>query len=301
LEPWCASLRALPRTFAAGVPPDPVFESVLGPGLRVTCRDTVSRVRFLADFTPADARTEFGVLRFDPRTERFFHERADTRVRARIGEGFLIHARYEVAAACFEAAVGGRPVDRELSYPLVVALAAAGRSGEAERDWRAARERGAVLDAATIAARLLGRVTPVADAGGAARPEGSRGAMAPAEAPDTAVAALAPLAAAVLRAPWEAGPHHALGLALLGRGRVRESTFELAIAGGITHAAADLAWLGQGYEAMGALDEALAAYRRSLSAGLPTGLYESTRARFFALGGARASGEPGGGPSPSER
>jgi tetratricopeptide (TPR) repeat protein len=262
LEPWCESLRALPRTFAAGIPPEAAFESVLGPGLRVTCRDTVARVRFLADFTPADALTEFGVLRFEASAVRFFHERADARVRARIGQGFLIHGRYDVAAACFEAAAEGRPADRELSYPLVVALAAAGRGTEAERGWRAASTRGGVLDAATMAARLLGRATP---------------------APDSELAALAPLAAAALRAPWEAGPHRALGRALLTGGRAREATFELAVAGGITHDVADLAWLAQGYEAMGALDEALAAYQRALSAGLPGELYDSTRTRFLAL------------------
>ncbi|MEK7823502.1 MAG: hypothetical protein AAB290_00500, partial [Candidatus Eisenbacteria bacterium] len=100
---------------------------------------------------------------------------------------------------------------------------------------------------------------------------------------DTALAALAPLAAAALRAPWEAGPHRTLGRALLARGRAREATFELAVAGGITHDVADLAWLAQGYEAMGALDEALAAYQRALSAGLPGELYDSTRTRFLAL------------------
>jgi tetratricopeptide (TPR) repeat protein len=256
-------------------------------------------VRFLADFTPGDARTEFGVLRFDPQAVRFLHERADARVRARIGEGFLLHARYDVAAACFEAAADGRPVERELSYPLVVALAAAGRGTEAERTWRVARARGAVLDAPTIAARLLGRATPVADAGPAARAAGSSGGAASSAGPDTAVAALAPLAAAALRAPWEADPHRALGTALLARGRAREATFELAIVGGITHAAADLAWLGQGYEAMGALDEALSAFQHALSAGLPPGLYESTRARFLALARTQAAGGSLGAPAPS--
>src|SRR5262245_19530593 len=111
LEPWCASLRSLPRTFVAGLPPEPLFEQILGPGLRVSCRDTVSRVRFLAEFEPADAATDFGVLRFEPHSVRFLHERADARVRARIGEGFLVHARYEVAAACFAAAA---PIDRRL-------------------------------------------------------------------------------------------------------------------------------------------------------------------------------------------
>jgi tetratricopeptide (TPR) repeat protein len=281
LEPWCGSLRALPRTFAAGIPPEPAFESVLGPGLRVTCRDTVARVRFLAEFTPADARTDFGVLRYDAASVRFVHERADARVRARVGEGFLIHSRYDVAAACFEAATEGRPADRELSYPLAVALAAAGRGLESEQVWRAARGRGAVLEGITMAERMLGRVTPAVEVpGGAGTAAASR--VAP-PASDTALAALSPLATAVLAAPWEAGPHRALGRRLLALGRGREATFELAVAAGITHELDDLAWLAQGYEAMGALDEALAAYQRALSAGLPHDLYESTRTHFLAL------------------
>jgi hypothetical protein len=266
LEPWCGSIRSLPRTFAASLPDEPVFESVLGPGLRVTCRDTVARVRFLSEFTPADARTAFGVLRFDAAATRFVHERADLRVRALIGEGFLIHGRYDVAAACFEAAGDERPGDRELSYPLTVSLAAAGRAAEAERRWRAALARGGVLDAGTMAVRLLGRAAPPAPA-----------------ASDTGLAVLTPLAAAALREPWRADPHRALGQALLARGRARDATFELSVAAGITHEIADLAWLAQGYEDMGALDEALAAYQRALSAGLRGDLYTTTRTRFLAL------------------
>jgi hypothetical protein len=264
LAPWCGLLRALPRTFVAGVPPDAAFESVLGPGLRVTCRDTVARVRFLADFAPGDARDEFGVLRFDARTMRFVHERADARVRARVGEGFLIHARYDVAAACFEAAAGETP-DRELSYPLAVALAAAGREADARSVWREAGRRGAVLDAATMTDRLRGRAAP---AGPASRDDTGR---------------LTPLAAAALRAPWEAEPHRALGRELLAVGRGREAALELAAAAGIGREMSDLAWQGRGYEAMGALDEALAAYRRALETGLRGDLYDSTRTRFIAL------------------
>ncbi|TMQ73572.1 MAG: hypothetical protein E6K81_04080 [Candidatus Eisenbacteria bacterium] len=300
LAPWCDSLRAVPRTFAAGLPPDPVFASALGPGLRVTCRDTTNRVRFLADFRPADAGTTFGVLRFDRESGRFVHERADARVRARIGEGFLIHAQYPTAAACFAAAVGGGPAPRELSYPLVVALAAAQRGREAEAAWRRAQTQGAVLDGATLAARMLGRVTPSTRSGPAGVAAGATPVPAPARsghgppapghrlpagaAPaDSALAALTPLAAAALRAPWEAAPHRAFGRALLALGRAREATFELAVAGGISRQMTDLAWLGQGYEAMGALDEALAAYRQALTTGLPREVYLPTRAHLFAL------------------
>ncbi len=277
LEPWCDAIGALPRTFVAGVPPNQVFTTAIGPGLRITCRDTVARVRFLAEFTPADAGADFGVLRFDPGTVRFTHERADARVRARVGEGFLIHTRFDVAAACFETAAGPVP-DRELSYPLAVALAATGRGVEARAIWGDAVGRGAVLDAATMAGRLFGGL-------GAARPgragtSAQGGSLGADRAPEQA---LVPLASAALRDPWEAEPHRALGRALLALGRAREGTFELAVAAGIGRENPDLAWLAQGYEAMGLTDEALAAYRRALETGLAGELYGTTRERFFAL------------------
>jgi tetratricopeptide (TPR) repeat protein len=262
LAPWCDSLRAMPRTFAAGVPPGEVFESAFGPGLRVTCRDTAVRVRFLAEFAPDDASSEFAVLRFDARSGQFALERADARVRARVGEGFLIHARFDVAAACFES-VTGAP-DRELTYPTTVALAAAGRERDARARWAEATARGAVLDPATMAGRLSG-----AAAGGS--PGGD------------AAAALTPLAAAVLRAPGEAAPHRVLGQALLDGGRAREAAFELAVAAGIARGNDDLARLAPAYEAMGLLDEAIAAYRRALDGGLREPLYGQTRDRFMAL------------------
>lgn len=267
LEPWCASIRALPRTFVAGVPPSQAFETAIGPGLRIACRDTAARVRFLADFTPADARAEFGVLRFDPNTVRFQHERADARVRGRVGEGFLIHARFDVAAACFETAAAGRP-DRDLSYPLAASLAAAARGDEARRAWREAQARGAVLEAEVLADRLARGPRP-----------GAPGATPGAD----SAAVLVPLTRAVLREPWEAEPHRALGRALLDLGRGREATFELAVAAGIGRTNPDLAWLARGYEAMGLVDEALAAYGQALKTGLAGDFYRDTRDRFFAL------------------
>jgi hypothetical protein len=266
LAPWCASIRALPRTFAAGLPPDEVFATALGPGLRVTCRDTVDRVRFLAEFAPADAATEFGVLRFEPRAQRFVFERADRTVRARVGEGFLIHARFDVAAACFEAAAR-ESLDRELSYPLAVSLTAAGRDLEARARWAEAQRNRQVLGTRTMAERLARSPAPGAGAG--------RDTLGP--------AALEPLAGAVLRAPWEIEPHRALGRELLERGHAREATLELAAAAGISHQNADLAILARGYEAMGLIDEAVAGYRRALSAGLAAPLYEQTRDRLFGL------------------
>lgn len=275
LEPWCGSLRSVPRTFAAGVPPDATFESVLGPGLRVTCRDTVARVRFLADFTPADATSEFGVLRFDAANLRFVHERADAAVRARIGEGFLVYARYDVAAACFAAAAAGRPADRELGYPLTIALAAAGRGAAAESTWRVHVRAGALPDAATMAARLAGRRTAAPG--------------------DTAARALTPLAAAALAAPWRPEPHRALGSALLAGGRAREAAIELATAAGITRKGEDLARLGQAFDALGATDQAHGAYQQALTLGLPRDIYPAIRDRYFTLERQRAASGPSSG------
>jgi tetratricopeptide (TPR) repeat protein len=278
LEPWCPALRALPRTFAAGIPPDATFESVLGPGLRVTCRDTVTRVHFLAEFTPADAARDFGVLRLDRQGMHFALERADPRVRALIGEGFLVHARYDVAAACFRAAAGASP-DRELSYPLAVSLAAARRASEAETLWSRASRAGRMLDAGTMAVRLLG-VGPAA----AGR--------------ETTLVRVRSLAASVLRTPWDAGAQHELGRVLLEAGRARDAAFALSVAAGITGKAVDIAWLGRAYDAMGAEDEAYAAYTTALSAGLPKDIYSIVRDRFMAIGRARMAAEAGNEPAP---
>ena len=271
LEPLCPSLRSQPPIFAAGIPPDATFESVLGPGLRVTCRDTVSRVHFLAEFTPADARRDFDVLRLDPQSMRFSLEPADTRVRALIGEGFLVHARYDVAIACFRAAAGANP-DRELSYPLTVALAAARRQSEAESLWRQVSRGGQVLDAETMTTRLLGGRS----AAGAS---------------ESTFATVRSRVAQVLHTPWDAGAQHELGRMLLEAGRAREATFALSVAAGSTGKAVDIAWLGRGYDAMGAEDEAYAAYTTALSAGLPKDLYPIVRDRFVALGRSRMGAE----------
>ena len=73
------------------------------------------------------------------------------------------------------------------------------------------------------------------------------------------------------------------GQALLARQRVREAALELSAAAGISREGGDLAVLGRAFEAMGATDEALAAYRRALTIGLPRALYNVTRDRFVAL------------------
>src|SRR5262249_8201486 len=150
-------------------------------------------------------------------------------------------------------------------------LAAAGRETEAHARWADAQRSGNVLEPGTMADRLA--ASPVATAPNATAPASDTLGPRPP----------APLAAAVLRAPWDAGPPRALGRALLERGHARDATLELAAAAGISHQNADLAVLARGYEAMGLIDEAIAGYRRVLGAGLPSPLYEQTRDRLIAL------------------
>jgi tetratricopeptide (TPR) repeat protein len=263
LAPYCASLASAPRTFTAGVPRQTVFENALGPALRVTCRDTVSRLRPLGDFTVDDAPRDFGVLRFYPQGMRFTHQRADAEVRAALGEGFLLLQRYEVAAACLDAAAGERPDDPEVSYPFVSSLAAAGRGAEAQAEWARARARGFAPSPDTLAARLLARAT-----------------VAPSE-PDRA--ATRRLAAAVLADPADAAAHAALGRHLLALGTSRQAAMELSVACGIGRRPEDLFWLARGYETMGAVDEARATYRRAIAAGLPPAQRAEAEERMRAI------------------
>jgi hypothetical protein len=104
----------------------------------------------------------------------------------------------------------------------------------------------------------------------------------------TTRAELLPLATAAVEKPWELEPHRALGRYLLEHKGGRQAAFELAVAAGLSRRNDDLAWLAQGYEAMGASGEARAAYEQALSQGLPPELYERVKARFVALGGAQA-------------
>ncbi|HYM79940.1 MAG TPA: glycosyltransferase family 39 protein [Candidatus Limnocylindria bacterium] len=266
LNASCDSLARVSRVFVSGVPADLLFRSVLGPGLRATCRDTAIVVRFLSEMTPAEAGAPFALLRPSSARGGFVFERATAMTRARVGEGFLIHARYDVALACFETAAAERPDDSALAYPLACARAAAGEGETAERAWRGARP--ADADPHGFALRLIASGPPLGDPARVA-----------------AVAAdLTPLAAGVQREPWRAEPHRALGRTLLDHTRIRPAVFELATAAGISREAVDLAWLGRGYEAMGAKDEAHAAYRRALALGLEPELYASTKARMLAIG-----------------
>jgi tetratricopeptide (TPR) repeat protein len=136
-----------------------------------------------------------------------------------------------------------------------------------------------MLDAGTMAVRLLG-VGPAA----AGR--------------ETTLVRVRSLAASVLRTPWDAGAQHELGRVLLEAGRARDAAFALSVAAGITGKAVDIAWLGRAYDAMGAEDEAYAAYTTALSAGLPKDIYSIVRDRFMAIGRARMAAEAGNEPAP---
>jgi hypothetical protein len=259
----CRSMSAVPRTFAASVPPDSAFRLALGSGTCVTCRDPRISVRFLAEFKPEDAATEFGVLRYDAAAARFVHERADPRVRARIGEGFLVFARPGAAAACFAAALEASPGNPELSYPLVVALAAAGKLDEARARWQTALQGGTFPSAETLAMRLVGGF------GGAA--------------PDSIESVVVGLAGRVLVDPLAAAPHGALGRQLLDMQYARSAAIEFTAASGIGKRGQDVYWLARAYDAMGARPEALEAYRAALARGLDSLTYGAARGRFAQL------------------
>jgi hypothetical protein len=263
LQPWCHSLATTPVTFAAAIPPDSAFRLALGPGACVECRNPGLAIRFLAELRPADAERPFGVLHYDPESGRFRHERADARVRARIGEGLLVYARPDVAAACFAAAIGEGGDEHELVYPLVASLAAAGDSVAARARWQEARARGAFPAADTLAMRLVG---------------GFAG-----SAPDSLERVVVGLAGRVVTNPLAAAPHLALGRQLLGMQRARSATIEFSVGSGISRRSQDVYWLALGYDALGARPEALEAYRTALSGGLDSTTYRQARARFVQL------------------
>ncbi|MFI5372313.1 MAG: hypothetical protein ACHQ52_12215, partial [Candidatus Eisenbacteria bacterium] len=229
LEPSCDALRAAPRLFALGVPPDLLFRTTLGSGLRVTCRDTALTTRFLSEFRPEDAALRFGVVRWLPREQRLVYEPANALTRARLGEGFLMHGRYPEAAACFDAAVAELPDERELIYPRVLSLAAAGQFDRARAEWSAARASGRAPTPDTLLARFAYGI--------------------PAARRDSARVALAPLVTAAARDPADPDAASRLGRELLALGLTRQATIALSVAVGIAHRPADLVWLGQALEA----------------------------------------------------
>jgi tetratricopeptide (TPR) repeat protein len=205
-------------------------------------------------------------MRRDARSGGFVFERANPQTRARIGEGFLLYGRYDLAAACFETAAAGAPDEPELAYPLACALAADQRH-DAETRGRAAMSRTGVPGPAVFVSRLASAGQPLA-----------------ADQSEAAIARLTPLVTAALREPWRGEPHRELGRALLQLERVRPAVFELATAAGITHKGLDLGWLGEGYEAMGATDEARTAYRTALALGIESEYHDEIFRRFMKLG-----------------
>ena len=252
LAPWSPAIATLPRTFLVDSDRNALLESVTGPALRVTCRDTVSRIHFLDEFTAADAGSEFGVLRFNADAMDFQWSRADAETRVRLGDGFLLLGRHDVAAACFEAVDREHPGDPAVVYPLVASLATSGRAPRARQVWAAAMARGATPSPEAFADRL----------GVPARVSSS-------ERPETLR-----LAAAVLADPTDASAHSALGHHLLDLGASLQGTLELAIACGLGGSPADLVELGDAYAAMGAAEEARNVYRRGLNGNLDPALRE---------------------------
>ncbi|HET9327951.1 MAG TPA: hypothetical protein VFQ05_14385 [Candidatus Eisenbacteria bacterium] len=263
LRPWCPQLRSVPRTFAAGVPPDSAVRLALDVGARAVCHDPDVSVRFIAELTPEDAGRPFGVLRRDASGQGMRFETADAQVRARVGEGLLVFARHAPAAACFEAALAERPDDRELIYPTVAALASAQRTEEARTRWEAARRSGLAPAADTLAMRLLVGFSGVDRAG--AQREVTR------------------IIEDVVRDPTSASAHLALGKSLLKWGSARSAALELSVACGIGRRSQDVFWLARAYDAMGARFEALEAYRATLAGGLDSTEYRIARTRLPAL------------------
>ena len=263
LSPLCRSLTSVPRTFAASVPPDTTFRLALSSGACVACRDPRIAVRFLAEFKPEDAAGEFGVLRWDARASRFAHERADARVRARIGEGLLVFARPEAAAACFASALAAQPGNAELTYPLVISLAASKQMDEARARWEEARRTGRFPDARTLAMRLTGGFA--------------------AESPDSAEQVVMGLAASVVADPLAAAPHVALGRQLIEMHYARSAAIELVAGSGISKNSRDVYWLARAYDALGSRAEALEAYRAALAGGLDAETYTAARDRLAQL------------------
>ena len=263
LSPLCRSLSRVPRTFAASMSPDSVFALALGPGTCVVCRNPKSSVRFLAEFRAEDAATEFGVLRYDPSSARFDHERADGRVRARIGEGLLVFARPSEAAACFASALETSPRSPELAYPLVISLAASGQLERARVRWLVAVRDRIFPGAETLAMRLVG---------------GFAG-----DAPDSIERVVIELAGQVVANPLAAEPHVALGRQLLEMRFARSAAIEFVAGSGIGKRSQDVYWMARAYDALGVRAEALEAYRAALAGGLDSVTYKQARARFAQL------------------
>jgi hypothetical protein len=114
LVPWCDVIRGTPRVVALGVPRQALFESLLGPALRVTCRDTVTRVRWPDELRPDEMRRPFSIVTFDPGATSFQVERPDGGARLELAETLLLWRRHATAAACLDVAAVETPNDTSL-------------------------------------------------------------------------------------------------------------------------------------------------------------------------------------------
>jgi hypothetical protein len=261
IEPWCSVLRRDGETFVLGMPRGPEFDVLFGPGMSVACRDT-GAVRPLSELTPAAARGDFALLRYDPESSRFTHEPADARVRRLIAVHSIAQGELPIATALLEASLRERD-DPETRYLLASTLAASGASDSAAALWAATIRAGARPRADSMAMSLIAGL--------------------PGLGRDSAVAATRRLVRAALLDPTQAPPHAELGRHLVMLGRPRSGAVELGLAWGIGKRVEDLAWLATAYEGMGSIEDARAAYQSALSAGLRGAEYTRARDRFMRL------------------
>jgi tetratricopeptide (TPR) repeat protein len=275
---WCPSFHSVPRTFVTVMEKNALLETVIGPALRVTCRDTVERVRFLESFTTDDARAPFGVLRFDPDRLTFTWQMSDPSTRVGLGREFLMYGRYRVAAAMFTTLMAENPGHAELAYAHAIALAASGRPDDARAALRGPWKDPVQLTPDTLAMRLASESLPP---GAKAAP-----------------AATVRLTARVLADPADAAAHTALGHQLIQTGAVRSGTIEISIACGIGGHPDDLASLAEAYASLGALPEALDAYGAALARGLTPELASRARARMSEIERSMSGASEAGAPTP---
>jgi hypothetical protein len=141
LVPWCDVLRGVPRVVALGVPRQALFESLLGPALRVTCRDTVTRVRWPDSVRPDEMRSRFSLVRFEPDAMSFRVEPPDRTARVELAETLVLWRRHASAAACLAVAASEAPADTALR--ALEAAARAASLGLLQPDRQAAAARAA--------------------------------------------------------------------------------------------------------------------------------------------------------------
>jgi len=126
LAPLCDSLQAVSRAYVEDLPPGVLFDTVIGPALRVTCRDTTERARRIEAFRAAEAEAPFGLLRFDPADLSFGYRPAGVADRVAIGDRLLASGRRREAAACFAAARSLGDTSAALGRKLEAALGPGG-------------------------------------------------------------------------------------------------------------------------------------------------------------------------------